>query len=567
MKRTIIILICTILLVSSLTSPTMADSPADSVQISFLGSSVTIRVSAHPTALVTILVAKDGNRDVENIVYAMEQNLDSDGNGEFSFSFEDIYDTDKRLNGSYTCYLITDGALRAENVFYYMDKTERKNYIKGLNEANDVEKYLSSNASKSMFFAFDLNYNEFSSQSREIKTETFMRMKDSLPIDVDDDMAFYDAFCKAYLPSRINGAESYDIVSDILCKYKNANFELTFDDIDITANSDMLAFVSGYVYSNRNYSTPADINEAIKDAFICYAVNNADKRSLISVIEMYADSIGLAYRDEYKAYMGDGTVQKYVNEQLISNMPTGGYMDKKDVYEQFINAVNRYQSIPSGSGTGSSSGGGGSRGTLAAIGAEVPQAAFDTSNAGNSSFSDLTGYGWAANEIEALYNSGVINGYEDGTFRPENAVMREEFVRMIRRALELQSDGEISFSDVKSDDWFYEDVRVACGVGLIKGIEGNRFGTNQPISRQDSAVILARMLDITGIQVEAPKNTAVLADINQVSDYARDNVVKIQNVGIINGFEDGSFRPFGQLTRAQAAKIVYGLAEITGSIK
>lgn len=567
MKRNIIILICTILLVCGLALPAMADSPADSVQISFLGSRATIRVSENPSALVTILVAKDGNKAKEDIVYVMEQSLDSDGKGEFTFSFEDIYDTDKRLNGSYICYLVTDGELRTEKDFYYMDKTERKIYINGLNESDDVKEYLTSAESKKMFYAFNMDYDEFCSQSSEIKTETCMLIEESMPIDASDDMAFFTAFSNAYLMSRINMANSYQAVSDILVKNKDDNFELVIDGTDIAANSDMLAFVSEYVYNKRNYSTLTSINSAIKDAFVCYAVNRADKLSLISVIEKYAVSIGLDQRNEYKTYIANSAVQKYVNEQLMSNMPAGGYTDKNDIYNQFIDAVNAYLNIPSTSGTGSPSGGGGGRGTLASLEATVSQSAFDKSNAGNSIFSDLAGYDWAAGEIQALYNSGVINGYEDGTFRPEKAVMREEFVRMICKAFKLQSDGEIAFSDVNSNDWFYEDVRIACGIGLINGMEGNRFGTNQPISRQDSAVILARVLDIKGIQAEDPKNTAVLTDINEVSDYARDSVVKIQNAGIINGFEDGAFRPFGQLTRAQAAKIVYGLAKLTGSIK
>ena len=163
MKRNIIILICTILLVCGLALPAMADSPADSVQISFLGSRATIRVSENPSALVTILVAKDGNKAKEDIVYVMEQSLDSDGKGEFTFSFEDIYDTDKRLNGSYICYLVTDGELRTEKDFYYMDKTERKIYINGLNESDDVKEYLTSAESKKMFYAFNMDYDEFCS--------------------------------------------------------------------------------------------------------------------------------------------------------------------------------------------------------------------------------------------------------------------------------------------------------------------------------------------------------------------------------------------------------------------
>ena len=87
--------------------------------------------------------------------------------------------------------------------------------------------------------------------------------------------------------------------------------------------------------------------------------------------------------------------------------------------------------------------------------------------------------------------------------------------------------------------------------GIVKGISSDVFGSDSPITRQDICVILSRILQ-NGEAIGTPSFT----DFDSVSDYAKDAVIIMKQRGIVNGFEDGSFRPYEYATRAEVAKML-----------
>lgn len=174
---------------------------------------------------------------------------------------------------------------------------------------------------------------------------------------------------------------------------------------------------------------------------------------------------------------------------------------------------------------------------------------------GVTGFKDVSASHWAHSYVTELVNKGIISGYDDNTFRPSSNVTREEFIKMIVGAAGLYSnDAECDFADVPNNAWYYRYVASAFVNEIVNGVTDTMFGIGQNITRQDVAVIGARIL--ARFEKETTENNVTLTDFDTVSDYAQDSVKLLNSMGIINGFDDGSFKPHNALTRAEAATII-----------
>ena len=87
------------------------------------------------------------------------------------------------------------------------------------------------------------------------------------------------------------------------------------------------------------------------------------------------------------------------------------------------------------------------------------------------------------------------------------------------------------------------------------------FGVDKPITRQDTAVILYRIIQYSAKSQKVINITKSFADSEKISDYARNSVLMLAEYGILNGFNDGSFKPQETLNRAQAAVVIYNMLE------
>lgn len=168
-------------------------------------------------------------------------------------------------------------------------------------------------------------------------------------------------------------------------------------------------------------------------------------------------------------------------------------------------------------------------------------------------FSDLSSDHWAYENIMSLVDANVVSGYNDNTFKPDNAVLREEFVKMLLLATDTYEKGFNSdFGDVPNDSWYYTYVSCAYDKGIVQGISEQYFGSGVKISRQDAAVMICRALGIEAENV----NETVFPDFEQISDYARSAVSILYERGIVSGDEKGFFNPKNNITRAEVSKIL-----------
>ncbi len=168
-------------------------------------------------------------------------------------------------------------------------------------------------------------------------------------------------------------------------------------------------------------------------------------------------------------------------------------------------------------------------------------------------FADVPSDHWAIEFITALTEEGIISKAEN--YRPSDFITREEFVKLLVVATGA-ADAEAadaSFTDADRDAWYMPYISAAFAKGIVTGNADGSFGIGNSITRQDAAVIFYRAMP----DKRVIDNMLIFTDSDTVSEYAAEAVSYLANERILNGYEDGSFRPFGNLTRAESAKIIY----------
>lgn len=165
---------------------------------------------------------------------------------------------------------------------------------------------------------------------------------------------------------------------------------------------------------------------------------------------------------------------------------------------------------------------------------------------------DEIGEHWASEEVGYLYQKGIVKG--DGkSLNLNGQITRAEFITLLLRAMNIEvSKYDGVFSDVSANDWYSGYIQTAYEKGIMKG-DGTNVRPNDLITREEMATILANYL------TESPEteSDSMFTDMDSASSWAQDNIKKVTALGIINGYEDGSFGPMLKLTRAEAMVVFY----------
>ncbi|NDO19046.1 hypothetical protein FMM68_05190 [Lachnospiraceae bacterium MD329] len=170
-------------------------------------------------------------------------------------------------------------------------------------------------------------------------------------------------------------------------------------------------------------------------------------------------------------------------------------------------------------------------------------------------FKDIAGH-WGKSYIEKMNKAGVINGYEDGTFRPDGTVTKGEFATLIVNALKIdttKAEGHWATEFVnaaKAANLIADEIAVATAADLDTKI------TREEMASMVSKAAAYKKVAITDIQ------PVVMSDFESIAEWAQDDVNNAVILGIISGFEDGTFRPKETATRAQAATMLSMLYDL-----
>ena len=227
-------------------------------------------------------------------------------------------------------------------------------------------------------------------------------------------------------------------------------------------------------------------------------------------------------------------------------------------------------SVVTGGGGGGGAGGGSQPSTGASSGVIIgnvePGTTFngdEVSNGNNNILStgyyDVAAGSWYADAVKKLTEKKIVSGDGSGMFYPLSSVTREQFVKMLLLASGTElKEVPNTFGDVAADSWYAPYVATALNLGIVRGVSDSEFGIGTNITRQDMAVLIARILESRGVSLDT--KSPAFTDDKEISNYAYDAVYAMKNLGIING-SDGAFNPKANLTRAEAAKVISSLMD------
>ncbi|MGN7414445.1 S-layer homology domain-containing protein [Paenibacillus sp. SAF-068] len=185
-------------------------------------------------------------------------------------------------------------------------------------------------------------------------------------------------------------------------------------------------------------------------------------------------------------------------------------------------------------------------------------------------FTDVAQH-WAETEVNDMGSRMVIEGITDTTFGPNRGVTRAEFAAILVRGLGLKLGEEAnSFQDVSGSEWYAEAVNTAASYGLIDGYKDGTFRPQTQITRQEAMALIARAMEVTGMETAAfvgnVQQWSDYADAEQVASWAKEAVASSISTGLVSGRGKDTIAPNQSITRAETAVIIRRLLEKSGLI-
>lgn len=354
---------------------------------------------------------------------------------------------------------------------------------------------------------------------------------------------------KAMLAAALNANKITDkeIVDHILDggQYFAVNNALK-DKIKATGLANFITNINIKGYTSISELDNGAAKELILDA-ICYPKNETTNE-ILAILESYNSILGLDLTEFNKL-----SAENKAN--AIRN-----FSNSKPSLITMQSTLNGIVAPLKKTETQITSGGGGGGGGISLGGSDG--SFIGMQGGANAIFNDISGFAWAQDAITSLYSKGIISGYGDGSFAPQNNIKREEFVTIAVSAFYKDADGgECDFSDVAEDAWYYKNIATASNYGIISGMGEGLFGVGKNITRQDMAVILYR---IAGDRLKAPESYNLFQDDNDIAGYAKEAVYALRAAGVINGVSVYEFAPARNATRAETAVMVYRFIEAMG---
>ncbi|KJS10246.1 MAG: hypothetical protein VR67_18120 [Peptococcaceae bacterium BRH_c8a] len=186
-------------------------------------------------------------------------------------------------------------------------------------------------------------------------------------------------------------------------------------------------------------------------------------------------------------------------------------------------------------------------------------------------FLDINGH-WGQEDIEKMAAQGIVGGYDDQSFKPDKNITRAEFTAFLTRLMGIDGNVNIKFTDVAEKDWHYKSIGNAYKAQIVGGYEDGSFKPNQYITREQVAAVISNALDYAGINPEGNDVAwETFSDARSISPWAKQSVAMASEMGIVRGVpsNDGRFifAPAKYATRAEAAVMLNRLTDIYESAK
>lgn len=187
-------------------------------------------------------------------------------------------------------------------------------------------------------------------------------------------------------------------------------------------------------------------------------------------------------------------------------------------------------------------------------------------------FTDVSRSDWYYQFVDYVTSKGYFNGVADKTFAPAENMTRAMFVTVLFRFHGAKGDSSQSaFVDVAPGEWYTAAINWAAANKIVDGVGNGKFAPNDPITRAQMCTMIERYLDLyrKAWKVTLPESgsLSVMVDESAIPAYALAAVKQCQRHGLVNGFEDGTFRPNDLSTRAQVAAVIYRMSHLVQNAK
>lgn len=187
-------------------------------------------------------------------------------------------------------------------------------------------------------------------------------------------------------------------------------------------------------------------------------------------------------------------------------------------------------------------------------------------------FTDVSRSDWYYQFVDYVTSKGYFNGVADKTFAPADNMTRAMFVTVLFRFDGAKGDrSQSAFTDVAPGEWYTDAINWAAANRIVDGVGNGKFAPNDPITRAQMCTMIERYLALykKAWKVTLPEtgSVSVMVDENAIPAYALAAVKQCQRHGLVNGFEDGTFRPNELSTRAQVAAVIYRMSYLVQSAK
>lgn len=557
-------ILCAAFMVSSICMNAFA-----AADVSMVDNKVTVEVKSEAEKWGTLIVTKSGaSLDDENIIAMKQAVAGKDGKATFNFSMPATLEGG--VNGKYDLHIKTGADdIRIENMYYSVPQ-DRNDVIDDLKTETNIKAILENADNEVPVRALGVYldiYNEFKqkdaqNQNTQLTDSVSQAFVNARAADMSDE-AVIDLLNKTLVIQEIN--TSSDKKTEIIEKLGFSFENTSFGDADSTTKD----FVCKYIYTNKPYTSAAEVKKAYETANMLNVINNIRFDNMESKLTGYAVGLGITDKDEYKSYT-ESSNKVAINEDIVIAL-----RDKKAVsVTELLSVIDKavkdnpinQNTGAGGGGGGSGAGGGGAGGSGAGGGAisstiDTPSNPLATAPGGGSvrKFGDIGSVAWANDAIYAMAERNIIVGDGSGNFNPNNSVRREEFVKMLVMAAGIYNpDAKCTLQDVETGAWYHSYVASAYNSNIVYGTSENVFGIGDYISRQDMAVMCYRVAKNANI-LNKVRDGVSFADEQNISDYAKEAVNALYEAGGINGVGDNVFEPKGTATRAQAAVMIYNL--------
>lgn len=171
-------------------------------------------------------------------------------------------------------------------------------------------------------------------------------------------------------------------------------------------------------------------------------------------------------------------------------------------------------------------------------------------------FTDLTEDYWANEYITDLTEKGVVNGYPDGTFNPEGTIARGEFLKLVIAA-SMPKDVPITLAPSAMNHWAGQYLHVAITYGVVNPSDITIENIDLPITRREMAAMITKAdLNMRGI-TKNTEQSLTFTDFSELNTSEREFLTHSISQGYLNGYPDGSFGPDNEMTRAEAATVIW----------